>query len=365
MLDDVGHTLVVGRPKIDKTMPLVDRGSFMESLRRNSVIPNGIKKEESFEKACVDFYKAVQTIIHEKNVDTLVGNLPKSIAIKYKDCLSKRSDERKAKDEQLRQISQKLMKAQAPYLRRAKAIKRILQLEKIVQKPSNKERLVKGFDGHTFVITTELRIERPIDYLYRVLCDALSANGLRGLKAGKNTIDDLYQMCTLFIRSPIEVLKESASEQVLLEELETLSGWQVDNVDVIYVESGGTRADLSEQSPGTRANYLMEFVVGEENTVPLLIDQPEDNIDNETIAGKMTEWFFKMKSERQVIVVTHDPNIVVNADAENIIVCKQVEEKHFEYRNAPLEDDGSLEAVVTILEGGKDALERRIGKYGN
>lgn len=50
--------------------------------------------------------------------------------------------------------------------------------------------------------------------------------------------------------------------------------------------------------------------------IPLLIDQPEDNVDSQTIYSKIRSWFMGLKQSRQVIVVTHDANIVINADAE-------------------------------------------------
>ena len=71
-----------------------------------------------------------------------------------------------------------------------------------------------------------------------------------------------------------------------------------------------------------------------------------------------------MKEKRQLIIVTHDPNIVVNADAENVIICEQKENGLFNYNNGPLESNYVLDSIVKILEGGKEALERRMGKYG-
>ena len=95
-----------------------------------------------------------------------------------------------------------------------------------------------------------------------------------------------------------------------------------------------------------------------------MIDQPEDNIDNKTIYSTLTKWFAEMKSKRQVFVVTHDANLVVNGDAENVIICEQNDNLEFKYDYGALETNNSLYQVSNILEGGTDAIERRLIKYG-
>ena len=117
-------------------------------------------------------------------------------------------------------------------------------------------------------------------------------------------------------------------------------------------------------SPGTQTNILMEYIVSKQTEIPLLIDQPEDNIDNETIYTKLTEWFEKLKLKRQVIVVTHDANIVINADAENVIIASKNEKNEFTYTYGALEYNGILERISIILDGGVEAVERRLKKYG-
>ena len=117
-------------------------------------------------------------------------------------------------------------------------------------------------------------------------------------------------------------------------------------------------------SPGTRANYLLEYIAFNETEKPLLIDQPEDNIDNSTIYNQLTKWFRSLKMKRQVIVVTHDANVVVNSDSENVIICNQIQDNQFTYSYGALEYGDNLDKVSKILDGGKEAIERRLLKYG-
>lgn len=108
----------------------------------------------------------------------------------------------------------------------------------------------------------------------------------------------------------------------------------------------------------------MEYIVSKDTKIPLLIDQPEDNIDNETIYKKLTTWFRNLKSKRQVIVVTHDANIVVNADAENVIIANKDLSNQFVYDYGALEYGNILNRISNILDGGVEAVERRLKKYG-
>ncbi len=107
----------------------------------------------------------------------------------------------------------------------------------------------------------------------------------------------------------------------------------------------------------------MEYIVYKKTDKPLLIDQPEDNVDNQTIYTQLKKWFVDMKFKRQVIVVTHDANIVINADSENVTIAKQTHENKFEYKYGPLEYGDILESAATILDGGKEAVQRRLTKY--
>ncbi len=122
--------------------------------------------------------------------------------------------------------------------------------------------------------------------------------------------------------------------------------------------------DLRTLSPGTQTNILIEYIVHKDTNVPLLIDQPEDNVDNQTIYNKIRGWFMNLKQARQVIVVTHDANIVINADAENVIIAEQPAPGRFVYDYGALEYGDIIDRASLVLDGGKDAVRRRLVKYG-
>jgi len=110
-------------------------------------------------------------------------------------------------------------------------------------------------------------------------------------------------------------------------------------------------------SPGQRTAALLAVIL-QMGTEPLLLDQPEDDLENKLIKSLIVESLKRIKATRQVVVATHNANVVVTSGAENIIVL--------EHGALPvIESSGTLqskevrEAVCLILEGGKDAIRDR------
>lgn len=102
---------------------------------------------------------------------------------------------------------------------------------------------------------------------------------------------------------------------------------------------------------------------------PFVFDQPEDDLDNEFIMSQLVPLFRKIKKYRQVIIVTHNANLVVNTDAEQIIIAENQGERIC-YKSGSVED-GNIKAnrgikaeICNILEGGSEAFEKRERKYG-
>lgn len=142
--------------------------------------------------------------------------------------------------------------------------------------------------------------------------------------------------------------------------------------------------DLSMMSPGKRAIVVLELLLegDPEDKSPILIDQPEDNLDNRTISEELVGLLRKVSVNRQVFIVTHNANLVVLADADEVIVANQdpeIEENEkfkFEYITGSLEnstgfDDNSRKLaskgirndITDILEGGVEAFRTREKKY--
>lgn len=145
---------------------------------------------------------------------------------------------------------------------------------------------------------------------------------------------------------------------------------------------------IVNMSPGKKALVLLEMIVNlEKSKCPILIDQPEDDLDNRSIYTDLVSYLKAKKHERQIIVVTHNANVVVGADAEEVIIANQRgkespnRETRFEYRTGSIENTtpvldehgirypgvlnqkGIQDQICDILEGGRDAFELRRKKY--
>lgn len=143
---------------------------------------------------------------------------------------------------------------------------------------------------------------------------------------------------------------------------------------------------LGEMSTGKASFVILMLIIGmSKSKAPILIDQPEDNLDNRSITTDLVNYLKNKKLERQIIVVTHNANIVVNADAENVIVANQKgqnddgssSEFRFDYINGSIENAfdklqdetdilksmGIRQHIADIVEGGKDAFIKREKKY--
>lgn len=129
--------------------------------------------------------------------------------------------------------------------------------------------------------------------------------------------------------------------------------------------------DFITMSEGKKAFVLLllKLEIGEDSC-PLLIDQPEDDLDNRAIVKELVTYFKKQKKKRQLFIVTHNANIVVAADSENIIIANEhdsensnPDEVKYFYRNGSLENEEIRKMVCEILEGGKDAFKQRESRY--
>jgi len=173
------------------------------------------------------------------------------------------------------------------------------------------------------------------------------------------------------------VLKKNVDVEEVVEQLITFNSFVV-NYNIQYQGD-----DLDSMSEGKMAFVILRLLLDFSNSdYPILIDQPEDDLDNRAIYTELVQYLKTKKKLRQIILVTHNPNIVVGADAEEIIVANQhgvnspnPGEVKFMYRTGALEESfqndnpnillrqGIREHVCDLLEGGDAAFQERENKY--
>lgn len=119
--------------------------------------------------------------------------------------------------------------------------------------------------------------------------------------------------------------------------------------------------DAAELSRGQKCTALLPLLLGRRD-VPLLIDQPEDNLDNHFIFETVVESIRRLKSRRQMIFITHNANIPVLAEAELVIVMNSDGKRGYVEKFGSL--DECRDQIVDLLEGGEEAFEQRSIRYG-
>ena len=146
-----------------------------------------------------------------------------------------------------------------------------------------------------------------------------------------------------------------------------ISAWlySTDHIRITYgVQYEGV--DIEQLSPGTRGIVLLllYLAIDQEDDRPLIVDQPEENLDPKSIFDELVDRFRKTRLRRQIIIVTHNANLIVNTDADQVIVAKcgphrpgQLPE--ISYQSGGLENPDIRRQVCEILEGGEAAFKER------
>jgi DNA repair ATPase RecN/histidinol phosphatase-like PHP family hydrolase len=132
--------------------------------------------------------------------------------------------------------------------------------------------------------------------------------------------------------------------------------------------AGGKRVpifkDFSKLSLGQQQSILLTILLFSQSTSPLVIDQPEDNLDSEFVYTTLVRSLRATKEKRQVIIVTHNANIAVLGDAELIIPLRGQSENSVIRDRGSIDTESTKEVSCTILEGGAKAFKRRQKLYG-
>lgn len=202
-----------------------------------------------------------------------------------------------------------------------------------------------------------------------------------------NDWGDKYQAgAKLNIEKFLQQALENKIELKAYKEIKDLTkGLLAENWFSISYELTYQNDTFNKMSDGKKAFVILKLLLEfSHKECPILIDQPEDSLDNRAIYNELVAYLKEKKKYRQIILVTHNANIVVNADAEEVIVANQHGEDsknqnnvQFQYITGSLENtkqkdstvdivlhsQGAREHVCEILEGGTEAFKKRENKY--
>lgn len=155
--------------------------------------------------------------------------------------------------------------------------------------------------------------------------------------------------------SEIEDFEVNQYDTSKLEKVLNLQETEID--DEFFIELGGQPIQFC--SPGQRCSAMLPIVTLTSDA-PLIIDQPEDNLDNRLVSRAFFKILSKLKESRQIILSTHNPNILVSGDAEQVLVLNS---------SGQLQESGCIDKaeivknVISLMEGGETAFEKRQRKY--
>ncbi len=147
-------------------------------------------------------------------------------------------------------------------------------------------------------------------------------------------------------------------EQYFTDNLAALLTWQVPNRFVIEYRG----KELKHHSLGQRASALILFVLSQEENDIFIIDQPEDDLDNQTIYEDVIKLIRTLKPKTQFVFATHSANFPVLGDAEQIISCSYSDDS-IQVKSGSIDCPTLQQEIVDIMEGGQEAFQQRQRRY--
>lgn len=194
---------------------------------------------------------------------------------------------------------------------------------------------------------------------------------LKDVFRGTNIYDTTYDRIVEEFRDFVEIYKNNDRLGTILNENQKLNfmnrfNENLDSLMVYEVENEVTinynGKPLNNHSLGQRASALILFLLAQRENDVLIIDQPEDDLDNQTIYDEVIKEIKRLKGEMQFIFATHNANIPVLGDSEKIVACN-FDDKRIEIEEGSVDNRQIQHAIVDIMEGGEEAFSKRKNIY--
>ena len=235
-------------------------------------------------------------------------------------------------------------KVQVLVLSKSDESKFIRQFREIIQKD-------KSYDSDINIVRTTCFPQKPVDFR----------------QAYSGVINDLYKQkdggsSQLGFDGYFSRITKTLDDEQWAR-LETLI--PDDNIDVKYKPNGSSHfKSIVSASAGQKTTAVLTFILSQ-GKLPLLLDQPEDDLDNRLVCDLIVEKIKKIKNHRQIIVITHNANIPVIGDAEYIVSMDSSSRYLKVHSEGMLENKDVKTEICEIMEGGEDAFKLRAERYGN
>ncbi|MBP3567826.1 MAG: PHP domain-containing protein [Lachnospiraceae bacterium] len=369
VLDDLKNLVCIAKKSPD--LQIASRKCALISLHKDNLGYEQIIKQ-LLPKDKEIWNEQLEKELH-KFISTLLENISRSnykrieeikfsqlVRKKIEQQKKKRSKEDERKIEARNKIEQKLRYLYTKELERIRQINMLYKIDTAMTELKMQYQIYSGEGENKIYFVSVANKEHPVEYARRQIIESINKTKIRNVD--KKTYEEIFKIYATTEES-VYPIKDSLDFYDLVKKIASLEGMYSKKIQRIIYKNAEGYVDLHKTSPGTQTNAVMEFILHSDSTSTLLIDQPEDNIDNEARYAQLTKWIRKQKYKRQIILVTHDANIVINGDAECVIIANHTGDK-FNYEYGALEYGDVLDKAAVILDGGKTAIHRRIDKYG-
>lgn len=327
------------RTSLDTTSLFQNAKAFNEEFNKKKIEleKKGIADFSNFEKYSLDL---------KENKDEL-----DKIKAKEQECTGL-NIEKDSVLKEIKQIRERISEERNSFIKQLNTDKTIISLSSYRNK--------KDFESQFRAI-----LQRPTKYEKSI--DKLRDYILKG-----NPLEKLAEVKTA-IHAIIEQKENALAAQLdgtFKNMIRELTPDQIDNIDLLYPEDDVIlkikRQDMSPQpistaSAGQKTTAILSFILSF-GTKPLILDQPEDDLDNRLVYDLIVEKLREIKKKRQVIVVTHNPNIPVNGDAEYIISMQSSTNLQSEIHGT-IDKSNVKKEICEIMEGGIEAFRIRAQRY--
>lgn len=224
------------------------------------------------------------------------------------------------------------------------------------------EKEVARINSYKSTLSIEPEFKGRRDKLLDKMKQVFKGSGITETSYGK--ICDKYKDFVEIYRDIVQLnnlLNQNQLAEFNKRFMENLAELLTYQVETRYVIKYGGKP-LDSHSLGQRATALILFLLTQKETDILVIDQPEDDLDNQTIYEDVIKEIKALKGKMQFIFATHNANIPVLGDSEKLFACKFSDDK-IEVQEGTIDHPETQKQIVTIMEGGEEAFNRRKNIY--
>lgn len=212
-----------------------------------------------------------------------------------------------------------------------------------------------SFNNKTFIISANDLFNKKQISIKEI--ETLSQNFYEAINdyfKGVITFENLESYINIFLTKK-DLIKKTRSKKEFYD-------WLFGNYLSLDTEIEFKGTSIDKLSMGQKGTVLLKLFLAE-GDYPIILDQPEENLDNKFIYNELVGAMRKAKNNRQVVIATNNANLVVNTDAEQIVIANFIEGK-ISYKTGALESPEIRQDIMPLLEGGQEAFKKREQKYG-